>query len=176
MTKKLLLVTTFCLVMAFGSAVDAQSLKLLGALSGLGVSPMQAIGGTKALMNVAKGNLGADEFSQLLGGAPELGQVLEMTGSDDGGNVASALGGLRGRGDSDADSNGDGDNEPIVPVDLPSGALESLMGNADLVSQFTDLGMDASMIGRFAPTLLGAVSKAGGPSTLGLLRKGLGIL
>lgn len=159
--------------LALSAPAYGQALSLLRALGDLGVSPAQAIGGSKALLGIARGNLGSEEFSQLLGSVPQFGQVLEMTGND--GGVAGALGGIRRGGDASADDGGE-DAEPIAPVELPAGALDALMSNAELVSQFGDLGMDAAMIGKFAPTLLGVASKAGGVNSLGLLRKGLGIL
>lgn len=159
--------------LALAAPAQGQALSLLRTLGGLGISPAQAIGGSKALLGVARGNLAPDEFSQLIGAVPQLGQVLEM-GDGDGGGVAGALGGMR-RGGGD-DSAGGEDTDAIVPVELPSDALDTLLNNADLVSQFADLGMDAAMIGKFAPTLLGLAGQAGGASSLGLLRKGLGIL
>lgn len=145
--------------------VQAQGMDLLKNLAGLGVSPTQALGGTKALLNVAKGNLGAEEFSQLLGGAPELAQIMEMS------DAGSALGGLGGLGGESSDATAP--SATAMP-DVPDvGNLDALMGNADLISQFADLGMDAGMIAKFVPSLLGV---AGGDGTLGLLQKGLGIL
>jgi len=166
MKNRLALVTVVAL--ALTGVVSAQSLALLEGLGGLGISPVQAIGGTQALMGLAKTNLSTDEFSQLLGGAPELGQVMEMS------SAASALGGMAGMGGGSAEA-------PAAAAGAVAGMadgmdLSALTGNADLISQFTDLGMDAGMIAKFAPTLLDLVGKAGGPSTMGLLSKGLGIL
>jgi hypothetical protein len=161
-------VLALCLVLGAGPA-SAQSLALLQGLGGLGISPAQAIGGTQALLGLAKTNLPAEEFSQLLGGAPELGQVMEMT------SAASAMGAMAGMGAASSEEPATEGEE--MTVTMPEGMdLSALTGNADLISQFADLGMDAGMIAKFAPTLLDLVGKAGGPSTMGLLTKGLGIL
>lgn len=63
-----------------GGGTDA----LLKGLGGLGVSPMQALGGAGSLMNVAKSTLGADQFgavSKLLPGMDGmLGQAANIPG------------------------------------------------------------------------------------------------
>jgi hypothetical protein len=55
-----------------------------GLSSGLGVSPTQALGGTGALMNIAKSSLGADKFGSigkmLPGMDTMLGQAAQLTG------------------------------------------------------------------------------------------------
>jgi len=167
-------IVTTLFLLAIGAGAHAQALSLLKTLGGLGVSPAQAIGGTKALMGLAKGSLGADEYSQLLSGAPEIGKVLEMTG--DGGGMGGALGGMMGGQRGEAEGEDPTALAASALQTIPAGSLDSLLGNADLVKQFTDLGMDASMITKFAPTLIGAVGKMGGPSTASLLSKGLGLL
>ncbi|MDP3291387.1 MAG: DUF2780 domain-containing protein [Sulfuricurvum sp.] len=77
----------------------------------LGVTPTQAIGGTAAIINDAKGNISPTDFTALTKQVPQAGTLL---------NAA------------------------------PAGMLN--LGN--LGSQFSFLGMDASMITKFSPLVL----------------------
>jgi len=77
----------------------------------LGVTPTQAIGGTAAIINDAKGNMSPTDFTALAKQVPQTGTLL---------NAA------------------------------PAGMLN--LGN--LGSQFSFLGMDASMITKFSPLVL----------------------
>lgn len=77
----------------------------------LGVTPTQAIGGTAAVINNAKNNMSASDFSTLTKQVPQTSTLL---------NAA------------------------------PAGMLN--MGS--LGSQFSFLGMDASMVGKFSPLVL----------------------
>jgi hypothetical protein len=79
--------------------------------STLGVTPTQAIGGTAALINDAKGNMKPADFTTLTKQVPQAGTLL---------NAA------------------------------PAG----LLGLGSLASQFSFLGMDASMIAKFSPLVL----------------------
>ena len=79
--------------------------------STLGVTPTQAIGGSAAIINNAKGNMSAENFTELTKQVPQAGTLL---------NAA------------------------------PAGML----GLGTLSSQFSFLGMDASMIDRFSPLVL----------------------
>jgi hypothetical protein len=79
--------------------------------STLGVTPTQAIGGTAALINDAKGNMKPADFTTLTKQVPQAGTLL---------NAA------------------------------PAG----LLGLGSLGSQFSFLGMDASMIAKFSPLVL----------------------
>ena len=79
--------------------------------STLGVTPTQAIGGTAAILNDAKGNMKPSDFTTLTKQVPQAGSLL---------NAA------------------------------PAG----LLGLGSLGSQFSFLGMDASMIDKFSPLVL----------------------
>jgi hypothetical protein len=166
------LLAVFITTMVAATPAEGQALSLLRTLRGLGVSPAQAIGGSKAILGIARRNLAPAEFSQLVGSVPQFSEVLDMT-DDDG--VAGAIGGIR-RGRDDSGDAQDDSAEAIAPVELSADAIDALTSDPGLVEEFADLGMDASMIGKFAPTLLGAAGRAGGPSSVQLLRKGLGIL
>jgi hypothetical protein len=146
----------------------ADGKKLVKGLAGdLGITEDQAIGGTRALLDVAKGNLGEDGFKQLLDGSPELGDIL---GDDH--KMAKAAAGAMAGGDT---------MEKVKEMAGEGGGLAALAGNADLVQKFSDLGMDSSMIEKLASGLLDKLGGGGPGSGLGnpktkLLRKGLGIL
>lgn len=77
----------------------------------LGVTPTQAIGGTAAIINDAKGNMSPTDFTSLTKQVPQAGTLL---------NAA------------------------------PAGMLS--LGNVG--SQFSFLGMDASMVTKFSPLVL----------------------
>lgn len=77
----------------------------------LGVTPTQAIGGTAAIINDAKGNMKPADFTELTKQMPQAGTLLGAA---------------------------------------PSGMLP--LGN--VTSQFSFLGMDASMITKFSPLVL----------------------
>jgi hypothetical protein len=131
----------------------------------LGISEDQAIGGTKALLEVAKSNLGEDEFAELLSGSAGLEDI--------------GKGKLAGKAVKQMASGHEG--HMVGEGTAGEGGLTSLAQNADLVKQFGDLGMDSDMIGRFAGKLLDLVGGEGPGSGLlspktKLLRKGLGLL
>lgn len=77
----------------------------------LGVTPTQAIGGTAAILNDAKGNMKASDFSALTKQMPQVGTLL-------------------------------------------SAAPAGLLGTGNVNSQFSMLGMDSSMVGKFTPLVL----------------------
>ena len=154
------------LVASVGPAA-ADNSKLVKSLSGdLGISEEQAIGGTKALLDVAKGNLGEEQFGKLLDGNPDLGDLMQ---------------GDRGTAKATAKAKAEGAKGKLKGKVGKAGDFGSLAGNADLIKQFTDLGMDAGMVEKFAGQLLDLVG-GGGPgsglssSKTALLREGLGIL
>ncbi|NKB87017.1 MAG: hypothetical protein GKS06_02185 [Acidobacteria bacterium] len=157
------------LALFVSGTATAQATEILGTLGKLGISPTQALGGAQALLGVAQSNLGGDEFSALMGAAPELKQVMDLT--DMAGSVGSMMGGASASASAGADASASAEM-PALPAGV--GSLDALANNAGLVSQFGDLGLDAGMITKFAPVLLHVASKAG-PETLGLLTKGLGI-
>lgn len=63
------------------SSDSAQSASLVGTLmDSLGVTQSQAVGGTAALLNQAKSNMGGDDFSGLLSAVPELSSLMQSSG------------------------------------------------------------------------------------------------
>ncbi|WP_207887017.1 DUF2780 domain-containing protein [Pseudomonas sp. 30_B] len=117
-------------------ATTPQASGLLGALTGqLGVNEEQAVGGTGALLGLAKNKLSGGDYSQLLKAVPGLDKL----------SGANALGGLGGQ--------------------LGNSAASSMLGNVsslgDVNKAFGALGMDQSMTGKFAGVLLDYFGKQG---------------
>ncbi|MCY1400393.1 hypothetical protein D9M71_154800 [compost metagenome] len=129
-------------------ATTPQTSDLLGALTGqLGVSQEQAVGGTGALLGLAKNQLGGGDYSQLLGAVPGLDKLA-------GGNALGGLGGSLGN--------------------LGGSAAQGVLGNVqslgDVNKAFGALGMDEGMVGKFAGVLLDYFGKQGvGSDVMGSL-------
>ena len=118
---------------AAAAAPTSETAGLLSALSALNITPQQAVGGTRAMLGLAKNQLSSTDYSQL---AKEVPGIDKLSGGS--GNLA-ALSGLLG-------SSG------------KSAGLENALGNVtdtnDLNNAFGALGMDSGMVGQFAPVLL----------------------
>lgn len=139
-------------VAAPGSST-AQSADLLGKLTDLNVSTEQAVGGTSALLALARNQLPGNDYSQLLQSVPVLGEF-----SGGGSNLlgqASAVSGLLGK------------SNPLAKQTDTAGNIQSL---TDVAQQFSGLGMDAGMISQFTPVLLDFIGNQGiGQPLLGSL-------
>jgi hypothetical protein len=118
---------------ATAAAPTSETAGLLQAVTGLGVTPQQAVGGTSAMLGLAKNQLSSTDYSQL---AKEVPGIDKLSGGS--GNLA-ALSGLLGQSGKSA-------------------GLENALGNvkntSDLNNAFGALGMDSGMVGQFAPVLL----------------------
>ncbi|WP_338522353.1 DUF2780 domain-containing protein [Pseudomonas batumici] len=113
---------------------------LLGTLgSQLNVTPQQAVGGTAAMLGLAKNQLSNNDYSQLSQSVPGLDQLS-------GGGALAGLGGLLGQSGN-------------------ASALGSALGNVqntnDLNKAFGALGMDSGMVGQFAPLILQYLGQQG---------------
>ena len=123
-------------------ATTPQTSGLLGALTGqLGVSQEQAVGGTGALLGLAKNQLAGNDYSQLV-----------KTGGD-----SKGLGSLLGN----ADSMGDV-NKAFGTLGMDSGMTEKFA--QVLVDYFGKQGANSELLGSLSN--LWGVSKAGGSSLL----------
>ncbi|MDD5717707.1 MAG: DUF2780 domain-containing protein [Sulfuricurvum sp.] len=89
--------------------------------STLGVTPTQAVGGTAAIINDAKGNMKPADFTTLTKQVPQAKTLL-------------------------------------------SAAPAGMLGVGDVTSQFSFLGMDASMIEKFSPMVLQYLQDGAKPS------------
>jgi hypothetical protein len=123
---------------AAAAAPSSQTAGLLSALtSQLNVTPEQAVGGTGAMLGLAKNQLSSSDYSQLGKSVPGLDQ---LSGSNSLGSLG-ALSGMLGQSGGSKTS-----------------GLDGLLGNVkstnDLNTAFSALGMDSGMIGQFAPVIL----------------------
>lgn len=121
--------------------------KAAGLLNTLGsqldITPEQAVGGAGAMLGLARNQLSGQDFSELSKNVPGLAQIA--------GN--SAIGGLNGLGGllgAGSDKNA-----------LLDGLLGNVKDTNDLNNAFSALGMDAGMIGQFAPVILQYLGQQG---------------
>ncbi|WP_426116198.1 DUF2780 domain-containing protein [Pseudomonas sp. DSP3-2-2] len=121
-------------------------LNLLG--SNLNVTPEQAVGGTGALLGLAKNKLAGNDFSQLSKAVPGLDQLA-------GTSALSSLGNLNGLGNI-LGSSGDSASSSIL-----NSALGNVQSMADVNKAFSALGMDSSMVSQFAPLILQYLGQQG---------------
>ncbi len=127
-------------------------MELIGELTkNLGVSETQAKGGAGLIFNLAKDKLGSDDFSKVSSAVPGIDEMMGTAPASKGGALG-ALGGL---------ASGCGGKTGGL------GALASLAGG------FSKLGMDGSMVGKFAPVILSFVKSKGGDGVKGILEKAL---
>jgi hypothetical protein len=117
---------------------NPQSLELLQSLSSLKLTPQQALGGTGALLGLAKNQLPSAEYQQLNQSVPGLEQFEGSKGLEQ----LSGLNGLLGK----------SAGTPVNPQ--TTAALGNVNNLADLNQAFSALGMDSGIIGQFAPLLL----------------------
>jgi len=122
------------------SSATSQAAGLANTLgSQLNVTPEQAVGGTGALLGLAKNKLGSGDYSSLTKSVPGLDQ---LSGS-------SALGSLGGLGGLLGNSGGSSGVSSAA-----SSALGNVQSMGDVNKAFSALGMDSSMVGQFAPIIL----------------------
>ena len=114
----------------------------------LGISEEQATGGAGALFNMAKSALGDGDFSQLTDAIPDVSSLLDSAPESEGGGLMGKIGGM-------ASSLGIGGDK--------------VSGLAGLAGSFSNLDMDAGMIGKFVPVVLNYVKSMGGDTVSGLL-------
>ncbi|EXF92133.1 hypothetical protein HK44_015140 [Pseudomonas fluorescens HK44] len=124
------------------AAPTSQTAGLLSALSVLNVTPEQAIGGTSAMLGLAKNQLSSTDYSQLTQDAPGLGMLSAGGGL---GMLGGLLGGSSGK----------------SPLESALGNLDNVKNTNDLNSAFSALGMDGGMIGQFTPILLQFLGQQG---------------
>ncbi|MEB0105055.1 DUF2780 domain-containing protein [Pseudomonas trivialis] len=144
---------------AAAAAPSSETAGLLSALtSQLNVTPEQAVGGTGAMLGLAKNQLSGNDYSQLAKSVPGLDKLS-------GDNALGSLGALSGMLGQSGGSKTSG--------------LDGLLGNVkntnDLNTAFSALGMDSGMIGQFAPVILQYLGSQGANgSVLGKLAQAWG--
>ena len=112
----------------------------------LNVQRDQAEGGVGAVLKVAENRLSGDDFSQVLGAVPGLGDLLGKAPQFD----PNATGGIMG---------------------LLAKLFGGIGGLRALLEAFKSLGLSKSMIMKFVGIVLNFVRKQGGPQVEELLRK-----
>lgn len=122
------------------SNAQAQALGLIGQLDELGVTPAQAVGGSGALLQLAKQQLPSADYAQLAKSVPGLDKLTGDSGLEQLGQL-SALSGLLGKSDTAVSSQA-------------ASAVDNVQSLPDVKQAFSALGMDAGLVGQFAPILL----------------------
>lgn len=128
----------------------------------LGIKPEQASGGLGLIMGMAKQKLGGD-FGSLAQHVPGVDNLINSAPKPEaaagaasalGSGLGGALGGLGG-----------------MLGGKAGGALGQLGSLASLAGGFKSLGLDAGMIGKFAPIVLNFFQSKGGDAAKGLIEK-----
>lgn len=130
-----------------GTLVDPQTTALLNSLAGLNVSPLQALGGTGALLGLAKSQLQETAYTQLSQSVPGL---ESLTGSN-ALSQASLLGGLLGQSST---------------VTQAEELLSNVNSMSDVNQTFSALGMQQAQVGQFTPILLQYLGNQGASGAL----------
>ncbi len=112
-------------------------------VSQLGVTEEQAKGGTGLLLKAAKEKLDANDFQKVLGSIPGASGMLDAA-PEDGGGLMGMLG---------------------KAVGGQAGDVASLVGG------FSKLGLNADMIQKFLPVIMGFLKEKGGADVVALLQK-----
>lgn len=119
---------------------QTQALGLIGQLDELGVTPAQAVGGSGALLQLAKQQLPSTDYAQLAKSVPGIDKLTGDNGLDQLGQLG-ALTGLLGKSDASVSSQ-------------TASAVDNVRSLPDVKQAFSALGMDAGLVGQFAPILL----------------------
>lgn len=117
---------------------NPQSLQLVQALNSLNVTPQQAVGGTAAMLDLAKNQLPGSQYSELTSSVPGLDQLAGSNGLEQLSGLTGMLGGSAAK-----------------PVSSEAAAAVSNVNSTqDLTKAFSALGMDGGMVEKFTPLLL----------------------
>ncbi len=109
----------------------------------LNVTPQQAVGGTGALLGLAKNKLSGNDYTQLSQSVPGLDQL----------SGTSALGSLGGLGSMLGKS---GSSNSAI-----NNALGNVQSMGDVDKAFSALGMDSAMVSQFVPVILQYLGQQG---------------
>ena len=200
----LVVIVSICFISPM--AVRAEDPGLVQTLVGaLGVTETQAAGGAAAILGLAKGNLGADDYLSLVQAVPEVGDLLGggstiSTAATAATAVSAALDqagaeepeeGAEGEGAAETSLTSDKSSDEASSASAASALtaaasalgdseggsqLSTAAGLAGLAGSFSDLGLDADMVQKFVPVILQYVGGRGGDSTSALLKTALGVL
>jgi hypothetical protein len=109
----------------------------------LNVTPQQAVGGTDALLGLAKNKLAGNDYSSLSQSVPGLDQLSGST-------ALGSLGGLGGMLGGNSGSNS-----------VLNSALGNVQSMGDVNKAFSALGMDSGMVSQFVPVILQYLGQQG---------------
>lgn len=129
-------------------AADSGLVELLS--RNLAVTEKQATGGAGSLFNLAKQNLGAEDFTRVAKAVPGIDKMMAAAPKSEG--AAGMLGGAS---------------------SLFGGSAPAVGGVASLAENFSQLGMKAGMVDAFIPIILNYVKSKGGESTMKILQSAL---
>ena len=115
----------------------------------LGIDGKQAEGGAAVLFSAARQKMGGAEFGQLLGGVPELADLMQKAPASGGGGLGGMLGGL---------ASVMGGNAALI---------------ATVVGGFGKLGLAADDAKKFVPVILEFLRSKVGPDVVSKLEKTL---
>ncbi|MBM4315272.1 MAG: DUF2780 domain-containing protein [Deltaproteobacteria bacterium] len=118
--------------------------------SNLGVTEKQASGGAGSIFNLAKQNLGAQDFTRVADAVPGIDKMMAAAPKAEG--AAGMLGGAS---------------------SLLGGGAPSVSGVAGLAGSFSQLGMNAGMVNSFVPIVLNYVKSSGGETVMNILQSAL---
>ena len=129
-------------------AADAGLAQLIS--KDLGVTEKQATGGAGSIFNLAKQNMGADDFTQVAKAVPGIDKMMAAAPKPEG--AAGMLGGAS---------------------SLLGKSAPSVDGVASLAGSFSQLGMKAGMVNAFTPIILNYVKSKGGEPLMLILQSAL---
>ena len=118
----------------------------------LNITPEQAVGGTGALLGLAKNKLAGNDYSQLTKSVPGLDQLA-------GTSALGSLGSLNGLG------NMLGNSGKSAESSVLHSALGNVQSMGDVNEAFAALGMDSSMVSQFVPVILRYLGQQGAGGT-----------
>jgi Protein of unknown function VcgC/VcgE (DUF2780) len=119
---------------------------LTSLMDNLGVTEEQAKGGAGAIFSMVKDKLGDESFNKIADVIPGMDDILSA--APESGGVSGLVGGLASK---------------------LGGGAEKLGGIASIAGAFKNLGLDADMVGKFAPIILSFVQSKGGDTIKDLL-------
>jgi len=130
-------------------AGDMDLINLL--INNLGVTEKQAAGGAGAIFDITKQNLGAKDFSTIVGAVPEAESLIDAAPKKSGGFMDSIMGIF-----SKTEKNQDN-----------LGTIGNLAGS------FSKIGLSSDMVGQFIPIILSYVKSKGGETAMNLMKGAL---
>jgi hypothetical protein len=146
-----LCVFLFMALLGLGLTLPVHGADLVGLLTEqLGVTDDQAAGGAGAIFEYAKGQLGANDFSQIAQVVPNMDTLLDAAPKSE--------------------------TEGLVDQGLSALGADtgsSLGKLAALAGPFSQLGLSPEMVSQYVPIVLDYVKSTGGETTMGLLRSAL---